>query len=423
MRSPPDQDPSSVAGGQAGATATALSGQSWLAPLVATLVLQTTAAFLTRLVPTIAPALTREIGLSPTAVGYLAAITTLGSITFLLSGAPLIRRTGPIRALQIGLGLGAVGVALLWAPTIAAPIAASFLIGLGYGPSTPAGSDVLQRYAPARHRSLIFSIKQAGVPMGGVLAGLALPPIAEYAGWRATLVLAIVVVMFTVAAVQPLRGPIDRLRDLAQPLSFSSFLALNNLAGPMRSLRSNPGLPRIAFVGACFAIGQGCWFAFLVTYLVAGLGLGLTAAGLVFAVMQGTGIVGRIVLGWAADRLGSGRVTLQVVAVTSAATSLALALSSPAWPFWALVVLAGIGGVTVSSWNGVQIAEVARLAPRDLVAETTAGSTILIFLGYVVGPSAFAALVSATGRFDLAFMGIAVATLTALVALRDSTRP
>src|SRR5215204_2541778 len=75
----------------------------------------------------------------------------------------------PIRALQIGLGLGGVGVALLALPFFAAPILASFLIGLGYGPSTPAGSDVLQRYAPARHRNLIFSIKQAGVPVGGVL--------------------------------------------------------------------------------------------------------------------------------------------------------------------------------------------------------------------------------------------------------------
>jgi hypothetical protein len=36
--------------------------------------------------------------------------------------------------------------------------------------------------------------------------------------------------------------------------------------------------------------------------------------------------------------------------------------------------------VTVSSWNGVQIAEVARLAPRDLIGETTSGSTILICL-------------------------------------------
>jgi MFS family permease len=192
-----------------------------------------------------------------------------------------------------------------------------------------------------------------------------------------------------------------------------------NLTAPLRSLSIAPALRRLAFVGACFAVGQGCWFAFLVTYLVSELRLSLSAAGLVFAIMQATGVFGRILLGWASDRLGSGRSVLTTVALTSAATSLALALTNSAWPFWAMALLAGIGGVTVSSWNGVQIAEVARLAPKHLVGETTAGSTILIFVGYIVGPSAFAALVGATGRFDLAFLAVALATIAALIGLRS----
>lgn len=41
----------------------------------------------------------------------------------------------------------------------------------------------------------------------------------------------------------------------------------------------------------------------------------------------------------------------------------------------------------------------------------------LIFLGYVVGPAAFAALVAATGRFDLAFGCGALVTLPAIFGL------
>ena len=391
--------------------------RAWVGPLVATFLMQATAAFLTRLVPTIAPAVMPEFGLTETAIGYLAAVTTFGSIAFLLTGNPLIRRTGPIRALQIGLALGGVGVALLSLPTLAAPVMASFLVGLGYGPSTPAGSDVLQRHAPARHRNLIFSVKQAGVPLGGVAAGVVLAPIAEAAGWRATLVVAGAVVLATIAAVQPLRARIDAERNRHQPLTPGAFFGFRNLVWPIASLKSAPGLPRLAFAGACFAVGQGCWVAFLVTYLVTDLALSLTSAGLLFAVMMATGVFGRILLGFVSDRLGSGILTLKLVAATSAATSLALALTSPGWPLWAIALLAGVGGVTVSSWNGVQIAEIARLAPRHLVGETAAGSTVLIFLGYIVGPSAFAALVGATGRFDLAFMAVAAATLAALFGL------
>ena len=389
----------------------------WVWPLLATLIMQATAAFLTRLIPTLAPALLDELSWSETAIGYLASLGTVGSILFLFAGAPLIRRAGPIRALQIGIGLGVVGIAALALPFAFAAALGALLIGFGYGPSTPAGSEVLQRHAPARHRNLVFSIKQAGVPIGGVLAGVALPIIAEALGWRAALVFAALVAIAAVAATEPLRDRIDAERDRGLRLRPRVFLSLDNLRRPLASLRGAGEMQRMAFVGACFAIGQGTWMAFLVTYLVARLGLTLPQAGFVFAAMQTSGIAGRLLLGWMADRMGSGVLTLKLVAITSAVTSVALALTTREWSLGALTVLAAIGGVTVSSWNGVQIAEVARLAPPGRIADTTAGSTILIFLGYVVGPAAFAALVALTGRFDLAFHAVALVTLTALVAL------
>jgi MFS family permease len=395
----------------------------WVWPLVATLIMQTTAAFLSRLVPTLAPALMDEFGWSEPTIGYVASLGTVGSILFLFAGAPLIRRAGPIRALEIGIGVGIIGLAALAMPFGVAVLFGSLLIGFGYGPSTPAGAEVLQRHAPARHRNVVFSIKQAGVPIGGVLAGLALPGIAEWGGWRAALVFAALISAATIALVEPLRERIDTERDRGLRLRLRLFLSVENLRRPLASLKGEPDLQRMAFVGACFAIGQGTWMTFLVTYLVARLGLTLPQAGFVFAVMQMTGIVGRLVLGWVSDRIGSGVLTLRVVAVASAATSVSLALTTPAWSLGALAVLAAIGGVTVSSWNGVQIAEVAGRSPPGHIADASAGATILIFLGYVIGPSAFALLVAATGRFDLAFHAVALVTAAALAALAGFDKP
>jgi MFS family permease len=341
---------------------------------------------------------------------------------FLLTGHPLIRRMGPIRALQCGLGLGGLGVLLLGFPTLAMGALASFLIGLGYGPSAPAGSDILQRYAPARHRNLVFSIKQAGVPAGGVLAGISLPPLLEAGGWAAPLAFSVALVIATVLVVQPLRGQTDTGRD-PQRMSLGAFVSFSNLTLPFSALQATPELKRLGFVGACLAVGQGCWIAFLVTDLVVHLGMPLASAGLVFAVMQLTGIPGRVALGFLADRLGSGRSVLIGVALTSAASSGLLAFASPAWPVWSVTLLAAAAGITVSSWNGLQVAEIARHAPAHRVSEAASGATLLIFAGYVFGPAVFAALVAATGRFDLAFLFTAATTLLAIAGLVRRPRP
>jgi MFS family permease len=389
----------------------------WLWPLVATLAIQITSAFLSRMIPTLAPALMAEVGWPETFIGYLASLNTVGSIVFLIAGAPLIARAGPIRSLQIGLGLGAVGLIALVMPVPLAPVAGALLIGVGYGPSSPAGSDILQRHAPARHRNLIFSIKQAGVPIGGVLAGLLLPTLANLAGWRVAFALAALLAVGTIAAVQILRERIDVERDRDLRLRPGVFLSLENLRRPFDALKGASDLKRLAFVGACLAIGQGTWFAFLVTYLVTRLDLTLSEAGAIFAVMQATGIFGRIFLGWLSDRLGSGLITLRFVTVASAASSLILSFTTASWSMSWLMVIAAIGGITVSSWNGVQIAEVARLAQAGRIGDTAAGATILIFVGYVIGPSAFSVLLALTGRFDWGFAAVGLVTGAALPML------
>lgn len=395
---------------------------AWLAPLLATLAIQTATAMLSRLVPTIAPVLMANLNWSDTAIGHLAAINTLGSMLFLIGGAPLIRRAGPIRSMQIGLVFGAVGVALLALPLPVAAVMACLLIGFGYGPAPSAGSEILQRHAPPGYRNLIFSVKQAGVPVGGAIAGLVLPFLVEQLGWRSALAFGVLAALATIAAVEVTRTRIDADRDRGQRLDLATFLAWENLLRPLRAIVANPVLPKLVFAGACFAIAQGIWIAFLVTACVTEFGMSLIAAGAVFAAMQLTGIVGRVLLGWCSDRLGSGQKVLRCAAFASAATSLALAFATPEWPYWGLMLLAAIAGVTVSSWNGVQLAEIARVAPRRLVAETAAGATILVFIGYVVGPAGVAVLIAATGRFDAGFLVAALAGALAFVALRMAAR-
>ena len=88
------------------------SSRSWVWPLTATLGIQTTSAFLSRLVPTLAPILMASTGLPEQAIGYMSALSTAGSMVFLTSGSadPPVW-TDP--TLQAGPPLGGVGLGLL----------------------------------------------------------------------------------------------------------------------------------------------------------------------------------------------------------------------------------------------------------------------------------------------------------------------
>ena len=156
------------------------SAEAWVGPLVAMLVVQTAVSFLSRIPPTLAPTLGPRVGWPAESVGYLTALISGGSIFVLLLAAPLQRRLGSMRTLQIGMALGVAGALLCALPSAGALVVGSLIIGLSIGPPSTAGMDVLQRYAPPSHRNLLFSVKQAGVPLGGVAAGLLLlypPPV------------------------------------------------------------------------------------------------------------------------------------------------------------------------------------------------------------------------------------------------------
>ncbi len=381
------------------------------------MLIQTALSYLSRLIPTLAPALIGASGLTQDTVGYLAAAGTAGSMLFLAAGNPLIARLGPIRALQAGLAVAAIGVLLLLTPSASALLASSVLVGIGYGPSAPAASDVLLRHSPPHRRSLIFSLKQAGVPLGGVLSGLTLPALYAAAGLPVAMLLVTLIPLATIFLAQPVRRQVDAGRDLRQSTAISLLFSPANMLAPFRVMGSSAMLPRLTLAGAFLACGQGSLFAFLVTYLNEGLGLDLVTSGGIFAMTQLTGIPGRIGLGWLADRTGSGLPVLRLLTLASAATTAVYALVTPSWSVPALILLSAVAGVTVSSWNGIQLAEVAREAPKGRVGETTSGATLVIFIGYVIGPALFGLLLAATGSYPLAFIVTAALSLAAALAL------
>ena len=387
----------------------------WVAALCATMLMQAVASFIGQILPVIAPLLTAGTGLRPESIGPLNGLAGFGTVLFLLFGGAILARLGPVRALQAGAALGALGLLVAAQGSWAALSIAALLLGISYGPTPPARSRILAATAPPRHRTLIFSVMQAGAPLGGALAGLLAAPVASWLGWQAALLLGGAATLAAVLVVQPLRARLDAERDPGQRMDLGIILGRANLAAPFRALRLDPLLLPLSLLGIAYAVVQGCLFTFCVTWLVAERGVGLVAAGTVFATIQGAGIVARILLGWVADRTGHASLNLVVQGFAAAAALDGFTALPAGAPLSLVLGMALLCGLLCVSWNGTIMAEIARLAPMQRVTDATSGSTLLIFLGYTAGPAGFAALVPLLGGFTAPFR--LAALLLALAAV------
>jgi hypothetical protein len=84
-------------------------------------------------------------------------------------------------------------------------------------------------------------------------------------------------------------------------------------------------------------------------------------------------------------------------------------MAGPDWPGF-ILTLAGMGmGATAIGWNGVFLAETARLAPPGQVGATTAATGFVFGACMLVGPPLFSVMVQASGGYALGF-GLCVVT-------------
>lgn len=363
-------------------------------------------------VPLIAAAIVVDLGIEAALVGvYLAIGSVAGFLTTLGCGG-LILRYGAVRMTQVGMAALGIGLAIMtagWLPLFAA---GAFIGGLGQAVSTPSSSHLLGRLAPRKLAPLVFSIKQCGVPLGLMLAGVVAPALVIEGGWRLALLVIALISVLIALALQPLRAGFDVDRDPAQPLSPADIGA--NVVGVLRdrALRTLC-LAMFSFVGL-----QSLFTGFFVLYLVRGLGYDLERAGLVFSVSIAVAVPARIGWGWLASRFVPPATLLAFLGVGMAAAAVLTASIDPDWPTWVAAVIASALSVTAVSWHGVMLAEVARLSPVGRIGATTGAVLAFGDAGSLVLPLLFSAALSLTGGYATGFLiGAALAFAVGLFGL------
>ena len=371
--------------------------------LAITLAIQVFTSLAATATSVLAPEIGRDLGLAPKLVGVFVGLLYGGGMMGSLVSGGFVERYGAIRVSQVAVVLCAAGLAMVVAytaqPTILLPllVMAPLVIGLGYGPITPASSQILARTAPPSRMALTFSIKQTGVPVGAALAGALLPGIAVGVGWHAAFLTVAVMGVAIAIVAQLARASLDTHRIPGRVLSITGVVA------PLHQVLRTPALRELAASSFLYAAMQVCLMSFLVLYLTESLAYSLIAAGFALTAANLGGIAGRILWGAIADLYVPPRALLGLLGIGSGLCAWFAVLFSTTWPSVALIAVCVLFGMTAIGWNGVQLSEIARAAPAGQEGSVTGGVGFVSFGGVFVGPPAFALISALTGGYRAGF--------------------
>lgn len=367
----------------------------------------------------LAPFYQQDLGLSRAQVGLISSAMSLGGVALLLPAGALSDRVSLRRLLPVGLALTALTlVAIAVADTFPVLLALFFATGLWHAAVSPGTSKAVAHWFAARQRGTAMSIKQTGIPLGGILAATALPPVALVAGWRGAL--------WVTAAATGLAAVVV--------LVFWREHVLGRKAGPaqadgeLRQCLREPALWVASIVAAAFGAAQLVSTTYLTLYVKEVHGRDAVAAAAFLAWAFVGGAVGRIFWGLVSDRLcgGARGPVLAAIGGLAAACAVALGTARGPWPTPLLILVAVGLGVSAIGWNGVYLAVLAELAGPRTVGIVTAVGLFVANIGLVSGPPLFGWLVDLTGSYQPAWLALAglcaAAGWASLVWLRGSTQ-
>ena len=353
----------------------------------------------------LAPTLRAEFALTLGEVGVMLAVGWAGSLATLLAWGIAVDRLGERVVLPIGLGgcaLCLVGAA--YASSFGALLVWLALAGAaGSTVNSASGRAVMNWFGPEQ-RGLALGVRQTAIPLGGVVAALALPPLAASGGSEdAFLFLAALCAAGAVAGAVVLRG-----REHAD----ADGVEAATVTATLRDAR----LWRLGLGSGLYLYAQVAVIGFGVLFLHDEHGLTARSAGVVIAAAQVLAVALRIGVGRWSDVVGARvRPLRQIGVAVAVAVGVTAALADG--PLWVLVPALAVAGGLSMAWNGLSFTAAAELAgARRSGAAIGFQQSVLSGIG-IAAPVLFALAVSSLS-WPAAFALAALFPLAGSLALR-----
>ncbi|HBQ29157.1 MAG TPA: hypothetical protein DD719_07215 [Desulfotomaculum sp.] len=364
----------------------------------------------------LAPFLQEELGFTKGNIGLFTASIYLAAA---LSGIPsgwLADHLGVRKALVIGLVIQAILTCGLLTGLLPWMLLFMFLSGIGYGVVNPATGKGVMVWFSSTLRGTAMAVKQSGFTLGGVLAGVILPPIAVLFGWQKSILTA-VGLLFLGAFIAYIFCPTK------QDEFIQNKTENENKPNSSNSQPSSWDRKAIIFwsiIMIFFAAVQQAGTTFLVIYLVEKIGYTRVAAGMFFSLALVSGGIGRIAWGWVSDFWfkGDRKKVLIIVGLIAAAMCIILGFVPAGINPVLLGLIVFLFGFTAIGYNAVFLTLVAEVAGKENSGKATGLSLTIAYLGAIFGPPVFGLIVDFTHAYLVAWLifggVLALATLSTI---------
>lgn len=393
-------------------------GYHWIVLLISTIA-QMSVSLVTQGIPTLGPFFQNEFHLTRAAMGMCIVLINGGAIFVLALAGKAVDRFGEKRVIAIGgTSVGITAIGLAFANSFFSTLTLIFIIGLWYASATPGGSKAIMNWFPRRQRGMAMGIRQTGIPLGGMFAAAVLPYLAVNHGWR----LAILAAGFT-AIIGSLvffvfyKEPPEQAEE--KPYQDADFRMTTKL------VLTDPNFLSVACLSITLAIGQSSVVFYYILYSTEALLLPLFVGSYLLAVAQLAGVWGRILWGVVSDKFfrGKRRVTLMMVLIVGASTTLLLAFLKSNQHLWIIYIVTFLVGFSLIGWNGMFITFVSELGGYDKAGSTVGIALTASQIGYIFGPPLFGLLVDLSGSYCLAWATLSVLFWSSILLFRFIREP